>query len=277
MRGFAETYSWIKRWNAIRYDVQSSKRRLLSSTALTMEEKGILDKVSLRIHNSDSMYIDNNAFRYLSVGLSASRCIREILSLTPAGYRVESILDFASGHGRVLRFLRAMFPDSDITAAEIDSTALDFCRRSFSTRILSSKANFSDLSLSRKFDLIWCGSLCTHIAEQVCSDLLQFFRNNLSDRGVCVFTTHGQLSIDWIRSGKKLYGLTEEGQQKVIQEFQSLGYGYSDYPNQSGYGISAVSHQRMLELANGVGKWSEVFFLEHGWDNHQDVYAFVND
>jgi hypothetical protein len=69
--------------------------------------------------------------------------------------------------------------------------------------------------------------------------------------------------------------LTEDAQQKIIQEFQSNGYGYADYPNSSEYGISMVSHQRMRELAERIGRWKETAFLEHAWDNHHDVYAFA--
>jgi SAM-dependent methyltransferase len=251
-----------------------TKRRLLSSMDLTDEEKSLLDKVSLQVHRADTMYA-GNAFHYLSVGLSASHCIQEALRSTRKECAVGAILDFPCGHGRVLRFLRAMFPNSDITVAEIDSTALDFCRRSFSVTTLLSKRTFSDLSLPQRFDLIWCGSLLTHIEEQAASDLLQFFHDHLSDQGLCVFTTHGKRSIELIQSKKVTYGLTEDAQQKVIREFHSKGYGYADYPNQSDYGISAVSHQRILELARGIGRWDETLFLEHGWDNHQDVYAFA--
>src|SRR5205823_1240212 len=108
---------------------------------------------------------------------------------------------------------------------------------------LSAKIPFSDLNLSRRFDLIWCGSLLTHIDEQVASDLLQSFHDQLSDQGLCIFTTIGWRSIEWIEGKKCTYGLSEDAQQKVIREFQSKGYGYADYPNQSGFGISAVTHQ----------------------------------
>ena len=242
---------------------------------LTKEEKNVLDKISLQIHNADKMYVEGDAFHYLSVGLSAGRCIQDALFRAPAEYTVGSILDFPCGHGRVLRFLRAMFPNSEITAAEIDSTALEFCRRSFFVATFLSKTTFSDLSLPQRFDLIWCGSLITHIDEQASRNLLQFFHDHLSDQGMCMFTTHGQRSIDWIQTKKATYGLTEGAQQEIIRGFQLKGYGYADYPNQSGFGISAVSHQRILDLANGVGRWSETMFLEHGWDNHQDVYAFA--
>jgi hypothetical protein len=63
--------------------------------------------------------------------------------------------------------------------------------------------------------------------------------------------------------------------QEVIRGFQEQGYGYADYPNESGWGILTVSHQRMVELAKSVGTWYETLFLEHGWDNHQAVYAFA--
>jgi hypothetical protein len=30
----------------------------------------------------------------------------------------------------------------------------------------------------------------------------------------------------------------------------------------------------MRQLTADVGGWDETLFLEHGWDDHQDVYAF---
>jgi SAM-dependent methyltransferase len=242
---------------------------------LTREENVLLDRISLEVHNRDTMYVDNEAFHYLSVGLSATHCIREALCRAPAQYTVGSILDFPCGYGRVLRFLRAMFPNAEITAAEIDRTALDFCRRHFAVATCLSKTSLSDLTFPQRFDVIWCGSLFTHIDEETSSNLLQFFHDHLSDQGVCIFSTHGQRSIDWIQSKKVTYGLKENAQQEVIRGFEEQGYGYADYPNESGWGISAASHQRMVELAKGVGSWYETLFLEHGWDNHQDVYAFA--
>ncbi len=276
MRVLTKTYRWLRRRDVVKRDFCTAKHRLLSSMELTREEKVLLGKISLQIHSADSMYyLDNDAFHYLSVGLSATRCIREALCRAPAQYTVGSILDFPCGYGRVLRFLRAMFPNAEITAAEIDRTALDFCRRHFAVTTFLSKTSLSDLTLPQRFDLIWCGSLFTHIDEETSGNLLQFFHDHLSDQGVCIFSTHGQRSIDWIQSKKVTYGLKENAQQEVIRGFQEQGYGYADYPNESGWGISTVSHQRIVELAKGVGSWYETLFLEHGWDNHQDVYAFA--
>ena len=59
----------------MRRDFDGAKHRLLCSPDFTHEEKTLLEKVSLQIHHGDTMYTSSNAFHYLSVGLSASRCI----------------------------------------------------------------------------------------------------------------------------------------------------------------------------------------------------------
>ncbi|MCX6224679.1 MAG: class I SAM-dependent methyltransferase [Bacteroidia bacterium] len=256
-------------------DFRSARRLLLSSPDLTHKEKILLKKISLQVHDRDSMYMEGKAFHYLCVGLSASRCIQEALHSAGKEFANGSILDFPSGSGRVLRFLQARFPNSDITAAEIDISDLDFCHRNFSATPLLSKIPLSDLNLPKRFDLIWCGSLLTHIDEQAANDLLQFFHDHLSDRGLCIFTTHGKGSVERIQSKTNIYGLSEEAQQKVIRDYKSKGYGYVDYPNESGYGISIVTHQRICEIARGFARWDETMFLQRGWDNHQDVYAFA--
>jgi len=105
---------------------------------------------------------------------------------------------------------------------------------------------------------------------------LKFFQSKLSTNGLCIFTTHGQLPINRLQENETTYGLTENSKESLLSKFQESGYGYADYENQSGYGISVVFHDCMTKLAQSVGLWKEIAFIEHGWDNHQDVYGFVN-
>lgn len=255
-------------------DFQRAVRQLRLSNELTNDEKDLIDSISHRIHLADHMYQPGGAHHYLTVGLSGSRCISAALDSRRNEWPIETILDFPCGHGRVLRFLRRMFPSSEITAAEIERSALDFCQRTFSTRTLQSKKNLGELQLSKRFDLIWCGSLLTHIDEASAVDLLRFFHDHLNERGLCVFTSHGHRIIEWIRDKKQTYGLSEDALKKVMDEFLGTGYGYADYPNESDYGISVISPERLRELAGSVGDWDETLFQECGWDNHQDVYAY---
>jgi SAM-dependent methyltransferase len=258
-----------------RAEFYRAKRALLASEDMTASEKQLLMQISLQVHHQDAMHVPGYAREYLFAGLSASRCIQAALKSIGKEHAVGSILDFPCGYGRVLRFLKAMYPDSDITGGEIQTGALDFCQRTFGVTPILSNTHFSSLSLPRKFDLIWCGSLITHIAETAAADLLGFFYRHLRDEGVCIFTTHGQLAVDWIEKKIKTYSLSEESQQQILHTFHETGYGYADYVNQIGCGISAVSRSRVVELARGSGSWQEVLFLDHGWDGLQDVYAFA--
>jgi SAM-dependent methyltransferase len=215
------------------------------------------------------------AQHYLSVGVSALRCIDKALNYARKDKAVQSILDFPCGYGRVLRFLRVAFPDAEIVACEIDRVALGFCGRTFAVGTIVSDEDFHKLSFPRKFDLIWCGSLITHIDEKRTSELLRLFCEYLAPEGLCMFTTHGQTSMEWILKGIHTFGLSPGAQSKLLVGFDGEGYGYADYESLRGYGISVVSHKRMTELATSVGQWRETVFLERGWDNHQDVYGFA--
>lgn len=256
-----------------RSGLNSALKKLLSDT-LTRQENALLSHVSARVHSNDAMYAISSDQEYLSAGLSALRCIQYSLSQSNKDKEVRAILDFPCGYGRVLRFLKAGFPDADITVSDIDGEALDFCRRVFAVSPEMSNRDFRKLSISKKFDLIWSGSLITHIDESAATHLLKFFRNHLAPGGLCIFTTHGQVVADSIQNKQPIFGLTEDAQQQIISQFHQSGYGYADYPNQHGVGISVISRERMRSIACSVGQWKELCYLEHGWDNLQDVYSF---
>ena len=275
INAFTGSYADFKRVYTLRREFALARRQWLSSAQLTKDEKALIRIVSLRIHHRDTMYSEGKAYEYIYIGLSAIQCMQQALMNSPAEHEVHNILDFPCGYGRVLRFLRTKYPNSKIVASDIEVPALEFCRRSFSVETVISKPHFLDLSLGQQFDLIWCGSLFTHIDARASCDLLQFFHRHLSPGGICVFTTHGQRSIEWIQRNAQTYGLSEQSQQAIIRGVQDVGYGYVDYADQSGYGISIVSSQRMRELVREAGEWQEVLYVDHGWAKHQDVYAFA--
>jgi SAM-dependent methyltransferase len=217
----------------------------------------------------------DTAHDYLTAGLSAIHCIENALDKSNVDKSIRFILDLPCGYGRVLRFLKVRFPDAEITISDIDTAALSFCKRVFSVRGVESSVDFSNLSLSGKFDLVWCGSLITHLDERATTELLRFFHAHISPGGLCVFTTHGQLSVDMLEKKTWTYGLTEGAQQALLSQYYEKGYGYVDYENRHGIGISVVSHERMLAIARSVGPWNMTSYLERGWHNFQDVYGFT--
>ncbi len=187
--------------------------------------------------------------------------------------RFDRILDFPCGHGRVLRYLRAMFPDAQLTGADLDRDAVDFCAKTFQAVPVYSSNDTQQISIEGKFDLIWCGSLLTHFDSSRCLEFLNFFTQLLSSGGILVFTMHGRLSSHWLRSGQYIYGLEPEKVPGLLQSYDSTGFGYLDYPNVHGYGISLASPAWTFSQLAQLDDITLVSYTEMGWDSHQDVIA----
>jgi hypothetical protein len=116
--------------------------------------------------------------------------------------------------------------------------------------------------------------LITHVDEAAATHLLRFFHDHLAPAGLCVFTTHGRVVADSIQKKLYTFGITEDAQKQALLQFHEHGYGYADYADRCGVGISLVSCERMRAIALSVGQWKESCYLERGWDNLQDVYSF---
>ena len=208
------------------------------------------------------------------MGLSAIDCIEAALSAANLK-EPQRILDLPCGHGRVLRFLVRRFPNAVFTACDLDTDGVDFCTETFGVEGVYSSIDLASLSLDRSFDLIWCGSLLTHLDQPRIVGLLRFFQRHLSPHGLLIFTAAGDRVRDWMTSGEFDYGVAKSAIPQITSEYQNAGYGYTDYPYMPDYGISLTSPEWIRARAIEVGKLSEVYFAKHGWDNHQDVYGFV--
>jgi SAM-dependent methyltransferase len=259
---------------AERVELPRARRELLAAPGISNAERALLEKVSLRLDSREEMYRPFCAAHYLNVGLSALRCIESALQAAQPAPEVKSILDFPCGHGRVMRFLRLRFPAASIFATELDETGLNFCRRAFDAKPLSTCSDFDALNFETRFDLIWCGSLMTHIDEAAATALLRLFCRHLNPNGLCLFTTHGRYPAENLETGAFGYGLPPESRAPIVAEYREKGYGFATYANQTRYGISLVTRERIRAIASGSGAWKELFYGERGWDNHQDVHAY---
>lgn len=118
----------------------------------------VLKRVSKKISEFDTM-MDRDLTGYLGVGKSALDAIRSVTGdLDP-----QSILDLPCGHGRVARHLRSAYPKADLFVSDLDEIGADFCAKEFNAQKLVSVKNFVDLNFEKNFDLIWVGSLVTHL------------------------------------------------------------------------------------------------------------------
>lgn len=252
-----------------------NKQRLLSDASLSEYQRALLHRVSSRIHYNDGMY-DGDGVHYFKVGLSAISCINE--ALEGAGLKtVRTILDLPCGCGRVLRFLALRFPEAEITACELERGPVEFCARTFGAQPALSSFDLDQVSLGKQFELIWCGSLVTHLNEQGIGALLSLFRRHLVPGGLLIFTTHGDFVERRIPTRDFDYGLTAEQINRIGNDYPKSGYGFEGYSGEKDYGVSLTSPEWIRARVQELGGLREVYFKERGWDNHQDVFGFVRE
>jgi len=249
------------------------KQRLLADPSLTERERELLRKVSGKIYFNDTMY-DGDGAHYYKVGLSAISCLDEALAQAKLT-NVQTILDLPCGSGRVLRFLAQRFPEAKLTACEIQAGPVQFCVRTFGAEPAYSSVNLDEVTLAKKFDLIWCGSLATHLNERGLVRLFHLFARHLAPGGLVVFTTHGDFVARRIPLREFDYLIPEEQIERIGSDYPQTGYGFTDYAGEKNWGVSLTSPEWIRARVRELAGLREVYFKERGWDNHQDVFGFV--
>jgi len=264
--------------------VRRAKERLLADASLSGRERELLRDVDGRIHPNDGMY-SGDGESYFRAGLSAVACIEEVLAAAPPP-AVRAILDLPCGYGRELRFLISRFPGAAVTACDIQPGAVDFCARQFGAAPTYSRPALSEVTFAGGFDLVWCGSLVTHLDADATAELFRLFARHLNPGGVAVFTTHGDyVHARLLSEGGEFYAMPDESVRALTNSYAAAGHAYHDYPrglgyfdfhpDKRGYGISLSSPAWVREqIERAGGDLRQTYFKARGWANHQDVHAF---
>lgn len=232
-------------------------------------------EVSRVVSPDDDMNIGEASGWYFPTGESALHQIHRALEAagSPA---VRSILDLPSGYGRVLRWLRASFPDAKITACDLNTKGAEFCARTFGATAKPSSTELDSLDLGERFDLIWCGSLFTHLSEDRWKQLLSFFVRHLQEGGVLVFSAHGRQAREFLRQRQAMYALSEAKFESVLRDAYETGFGYVNYDDRyPTYGISLSLPSWVMDVLTRESALGICSFVESGWGNHHDIYAVV--
>jgi SAM-dependent methyltransferase len=225
------------------------------------------------ISPQDGMQKDVPPEAYYRVGLSALSCIRLALEATGAD-EPRNILDLPSGYGRVLRMLKAAFPDAELTACDIDRAAVDFCAETFGAIPAYSTEDPSDLQLAGDYDLIWCGSLLTHLDAAGWRRFLPWFERQLRDGGILVFTTCGRSIAEELRTGRREFPVRDL--DALVAAYDADGFGYEPYPEHAwDYGISLSSPAWVCRELERYPSLRLATYTEQGWDGFQDAVTCV--
>lgn len=235
-----------------------------------------------RIHRNDVMLFDTSERAvedYLRAGRSAVENIAA--GLQAAGRDFESVtscLDFGCGHGRVLRHLAGLLAPRSITACDVDAEGVRFCASELGARPLVSSWRIEDVRLAT-YDLIWSGSVFTHLDVTDGDRLLSKLVAALAPGGVLVFSIHGEFSLGGLET---LYGAHYAADAEAIRrEVAEEGISFRQYDASFGdfagtYGMTWHRRDHVVARARALSNdaLEEVAFFPQGWDNHHDVIVF---
>lgn len=233
--------------------------------------------VTGRIHLNDDILYPQDPFaeHYARTGRSALKCIEAALAEAGRGFAdVGSCLDLACGYGRVLRLLRERIPCERITACDVTAEAVAFCAYEFGARPLLSDPEFEGVPFET-YDLVWVGSLVTHLDERLLSKFVGLLPRLLAPGGVLLITTLGEFGIqDVSRYESRLASM----QGPLEADFRRRGFAFVPYEGRTeGLGYAWHSPEFLVEAVETAsgGYLQRQAAWPRGWDDHQDVIVFA--
>jgi SAM-dependent methyltransferase len=172
-----------------------------------------------------------------------------LTGLTAAGREprhIATVLDFGSGYGRVYRALAAAFPDARLTACDLMEPAARFCAETFGGAWVKSKEDLDGVELPDSYDLVWLGSVFTHLPVHRWRALLDFLARVTTPGGIVVFTTHGERAIQHIENvllKRNPYAIDQDGFAAMKESLDDVGFDFiANKP-------AAVRHQQNLGIS----------------------------
>jgi SAM-dependent methyltransferase len=238
--------------------------------------------VDLQISPSDTMYAEGFLAHYVYVGQTVLLMLMGALTVRagfPGGDRpLADLLDFGCGHGRIARHLRAGFPAARVYVTDRDRAGVEWCVNRLGC--LPAPERLAEPI----FDLVWLGSVFTHLPQREARALLMQLLSLVRAGGLIGFTSQGRFSAETVKQDRTAsergpswvrYNLPDDQVDRLLAGYSETGYGYVDYPGQQDYGVSIVDPRWYADIVFGNPEFTQILFSERGIDNHQDVSFFL--
>lgn len=243
----------------------------------------------------DPMYtgapVDDLDRAYRLHGLVMLDCIRMAM-VAAQKETAQAILDLPSGHGRVLRLLKAEFPEARLAAGDIRRDAVDFCAKTFGATPVYCTEDPKEIRIDDQYDLIWCGSLLTHFDAPLWTEFLDLFESALVPGGLLVLSVSGRSIATLLRDREAAITWSppfgQEGgddrRETMLSDYEEIGFGYCEYPSgpeeralrsePSVYGLSVVKPSWVCRLLEERPHLQLVTYAEGRW-GLQDIVGCV--
>ncbi len=221
---------------------------------------------------------------YYKTGRTTIRRVR-LAMLQERKAEIRRILDFGSGYGRILRQFKAAFPEARLTACDVISDAVDFCAETFGAEPVYAADDPGTTELEGEFDLIWVGSLFSHLDAPRWKSLLDLLERALERDGLLMFTTQGRFIRDQIAERTWLdahgepiwvnWDVSDDQLSQAVSDYDREGFGYVGWGAlDRRYGTSIATPAWVLERLQTRPGFRVLTYWEKGW-TPQDLVVCV--
>jgi len=217
-----------------------------------------------------SSHVSNPKAEYFKIGEIIVECLLDVLK--DLNYNIDhihSFLDFACGYGRSIRFLVHRIPKDKVTVADVDKSAVDFCKKTFGVKGFYSVMDPEKLYHNDKYDIIYVVSLFTHLALPLWEAWFKRLYDLLNDNGVLIFSTHGASVYEQCDDfGKNLF-------DQPVRGFFYNRMSETTRLSLDEYGTTIVYPDFVVNFIyqNNCGKL--LGFYPKKLNNHHDIYAVM--
>ncbi|HEX3555420.1 MAG TPA: class I SAM-dependent methyltransferase [Thermoanaerobaculia bacterium] len=204
-------------------------------------------------------------FQYFQSGSSIADSLGQVLRWRfGAPARVGSLLDFASGYGRVTRFLVREVPPERVWVADVYADGVRFQAGRFGVHGLVSTVRPEDFAGGgQRFDAILVTSLFTHLPEERFVAWLRVLLGLLNPGGLLAFSAH---SPEVLPAGREM----PAGGFLFVATSESGSLDTSDYGSTW---VTEAFVRSALERALGPGDpGASLHLVERALCNFQDLY-----
>lgn len=149
---------------------------------------------------------------YVRSGLEVAAVWRQLLATRPGS---PAVLDFASGYGRVTRFLGSLAAPGSLTVADVDTDAVAFQRQRFGVAgdVMPTAPGAPP---ARRFEVVLATSLFTHLPLDLTRQWLGWLTSAVAPGGVLAFTVHDLRMLEPERQPEDGFHFEASSESRVL-------------------------------------------------------------